>query len=195
MKLSLIAICALLAARAVAFGDPAVVKAKVEEPVVPELMGGCSLKCGFAWSVEVQPATGARPSMVKVLSDESPETAWIAANGTSGVGTKLKIAFPKKLVAEVEGEVPFYGLDLINGDWKSEEQWKVQGRVKKVRLSYNGKPLRDVVFADSRRWQRVTFPDIFVHSGDSLTLEILEIYPGEKGAGAAISEVVLQGAH
>ena len=41
----------------------------------------------------------------------------------------------------------------------------------------------------------MTFPDVFVRSGDSMTFEILEIYPGEKGAGVAITELVLQGAH
>ena len=67
--------------------------------------------------------------------------------------------------------------------------------MKRVRLYYNGKAFCDVAFADSRRWQRLSFPDILVHSGDSMTMEILEIYPGENGAGAAITELVLQGAH
>lgn len=171
------------------------IKAKVEEPVLPELMGGCSLRCGFPWSVEVQAAAGLKPVTVRVLNDENAETAWASPDGASGVGMKLKLVFPKKLRPEVEGQVPLYGLDLINGDWKTEGQWKTRGRVKRARLFYNDQPLREVLFADSRRWQRFTFPDIMVRSGDSLTLEILEIYPGEKGAGAALSEIVLQGAH
>lgn len=67
--------------------------------------------------------------------------------------------------------------------------------MKKARLFYNDKPFRDVVFADSRRWQRLEFPDIMVRSGDSMKLEILEIYPGEKSAGAAIAAIVPQGGH
>jgi hypothetical protein len=94
----------------------------------------------------------------------------------------------------MEGNVPFYGVDLINGAWESEEAWKEHGRVKKARLSYNGKVLCEVTFADSRRWQHVTFEDLMVRSGDALTLEILEIYPGTKSP-VAISELVLQGAH
>lgn len=194
LKTSLVVAGLLLCARAFALGDPPTIKAKVEEPVLPELMGGCSLKCGFAWTVEVQ-AGGKAGATTKVLNDESADTAWIAPEGTTGIGTRLRIAFPKKLPAEVEGQTPFYGLDIINGVWKSEEQWKTHGRVKKVRLLYRDKPFRDVIFADSRRWQRLEFPDFMVRSGDSLTLEILEVYPGEKGRGAAISEVVLQGAH
>jgi hypothetical protein len=166
---------------------------KVEEPALQETMGGCSLKCAFGWNVEVQAPAG-KPRPIKTLNDENAETAWVADNGTSGVGVKFRFIFPKKLIAELEG-TPFYGLDLINGVWKTEQEWKAHGRVKRVRLYYNDKPLCDVVFADSRRWQRLSFPDIFVHSGDSMTMEILEIYPGDNGAGAAITELVLQGAH
>ncbi|MEZ0254986.1 MAG: hypothetical protein ACAI37_06890 [Chthoniobacter sp.] len=170
-----------------------VVKAKVEEPVLQELMGGCSLKCAFAWGVEVQ-VPGARPAALKVLNDDNAESAWIVSDGASGKGVKFKFLFPKKLTAELQ-DTPLYGLDLINGVWKSEEIWKAHGRVKKARLYYNDKPFLDVVFADSRRWQRLSFPDIFVHSGDSMTFEILEVYPGTNGSGAAITEIVLQGAH
>lgn len=34
-----------------------------------------------------------------------------------------------------------------------------------------------------------------VHSGDSMALQILEFYPGEKSTAIAISELVVQGAH
>ncbi len=187
------AILALLHGPALA--APPVIKAKVEEPVLQELMGGCSLKCGFAWRVEMQSAAGQKPVAVKVLNDENADTAWVAPEGVSGVGVKLRLLFPKKLRKEEEGQIPLYGLDLINGDWKTEEQWRARGRVKRVRLYYNEKPFREVVFADSRRWQRLTFDDIMIRSGDSLTLEILEVYPGEKGAGAGLAEIVLQGAH
>ena len=84
---------------------------------------------------------------------------------------------------------------MIDGVWKTEERWKAHGRVKKARLYYNDKAFLDVHFADTRRWQRQSFPDILVHSGDSMAFEILEVYPGEKGSGAAITEIVLQGAH
>jgi len=226
-KLPLSMMFAMLVMRAMAGSDPAVIKAKVEEPVLQELMGGCSLKCAFAWGVEIEaappappatpkptgwfafwqkqipaptPAPAAKPTpppkpmKTKVLNDDSAETAWTAPDGTSGVGVKFKFVFPKKLIPELEG-TPLYGLDLINGNWKTEELWKANGRVKKARLYYNDKPFRDLTFADSRRWERISFPDIEVHSGDSMTFEILEIYPGEKGVGAAISEIVLQGAH
>ena len=170
-------------------------KVNVEEPVLEELMGGCSLRCAFRWSVEVI-GEGGKPKPVKTLNDESAQSAWIAdpPPRKSGIGVRLRLVFPKKLPKELEGATPIYGLDLINGHWKTEELWKQHGRIRKARLFYNERPLGDITFADSRRWQRVIIPDTFVHSGDSMTLEILEIYPGE-GAGMAVSELVLQGAH
>ncbi len=171
------------------------VKAVVEEPVLEELMGGCSLKCAFRWSVELAGA-GGKPTALKVLNDESAQTAWVAElpPAKSGIGTKLRLLFPKKLAPEEEGTAPVYGIDIINGHWKTEALWKLHGRVRKARLFYNDRAVCDITFADSRRWQRVMFADVFVRSGDFMTLEILEIYPGDE-AGLAISEIVLQGAH
>jgi hypothetical protein len=67
--------------------------------------------------------------------------------------------------------------------------------VKKARLYYNSRPLYFVEFADTRRWQEVVFDDIMVRHGDSMTLEILEVWPGTKSQSVAITEIVLQGAH
>ncbi len=172
------------------------IKADVEEPVLEELMGGCSLKCAFRWHVEAVPAKSGKAKPVKALNDESAQTPWTAphASKKGKVGTKLRLVFPKKLPAEIEGETPVYGLDIINGYWKSEELWSEYARVKKVRLYYNNKPLCDVAFADTRRWQRSLFPDQMVRSGDSMMIEILEVYPGKRQE-VAISELVLQGAH
>jgi hypothetical protein len=165
-------------------------KLKVAEPVLEELMGGCSMKCSFAWSVEV--VTGGKRAATKLLNDESATSAWTA---TAGQETPVfHFAFPKRLPKEMEAQVPFYGLDFINGHWATEEQWQQHARIRKARLLYNGELMGVLNFADSRRWQRVSFDDIMVRSGDVLTLEVLEVYPG-KGGGLALSEVVLQGAH
>ena len=195
MKIHLLKPLAAFLFLAAARANPPSIRAKVDEPALQETMGGCSLKCAFGWGVEIQAACGQKPAATKKLNDENAETAWIAADGTTGIGAKLKLVFPKKLASEIEGNTPLYGLNIINGAWVTEQQWKAHARVKTARLYYRDKPFADVSFADSRRWQRVTFPDIFVHSGDSMTFEILGIYPGEKGAGVAITEIVLEGAH
>lgn len=183
-------------ALAVATAAPAVpaVKAKTEEPVLEELLSGCSLRCSFRWTVEVVTGAAEQGKVIKTLNDENAQTAWIASDVNGGVGTRFRLAFPKKLPAEMEGATPVYGIDLINGYWKTDELWEQHARLKKARLYYNGKPFRDVQFADSRRWQRLTFPDFFVKSGDSMTLEVLEVHPG-KGGPLALTEIVLEGGH
>ncbi len=100
----------------------------------------------------------------------------MADNGTSGLGVKFRFIFPKKLIAELEG-TPFYGLDLINGVWKTEQEWKAHGRVKRVRLYYNDKPLCDVVFAGCRRCATLEASWIFSYIRATLmTMEILAGY-------------------
>lgn len=173
-------------------GDLPILKPAVGTPVVPELMGGCSMKCAFPWTVEAAGSKSAQPAKVTVLNDEKPSPPWISANG---VGARITFFFPKKIPSEMEDNTPFYGLDVVNGDWSTEEAWKNAARVKKARFYYNGQALYDVLFADTRHWQHFSFDDIMVHSGDRLTLEILEIYPGAKAGRLAISEIVLQGAH
>jgi hypothetical protein len=167
------------------------IQAEVAEPVLEELLGGCSLRCAFTWHVEVtEPEGSASPE--PPLNDESAQTAWIASATGAGVGAKFRFVFPEKLTRE-QDRTPVYGLDVINGHWKSEALWRQHARLKKVRLYYKKKAIADVEFADSRRWQRVLFPDIYVRARDYLTVEVLEIYPATKGL--AISEFVLEGAH
>ena len=170
---------------------PGLSRAVKAEPVVEELMGGCSLQCAFDWTVEVQMPGTQRYVPLPAVRDESADNGWVA--GGDGVGAIFRIGFPKKRSPELE-ETPVYGLDIVNGLWKTEELWKEHARLKKVRLHYKGKPFRDLLFPDTRRWVQAEFPDIFIRSGDVIFMEVLEVYPGRSGK-LAISELVLQGAH
>jgi hypothetical protein len=187
MRRLLLILCLVLPRLAAA--DPQLIQSVVEHPVVPELMGGCSMRCAFPWeTAAILP--GQSPTPVYTLDDNDKDTAW-----TDGVvGAKLTFAFPKKLPKELNG-TPFYGFDIANGDIKTDDTFKEYGRVKKVRLFYNGRAFADVALADSRRWQTVSFDDIMAGQGDVFSMQILEVYPGNKYATAAITELILQGAH
>lgn len=65
-----------------------ILKARVGQPVLQELMGGCSLKCAFPWEVEVAPAGGAAACSVFATNDDDATTAWID-DGSTSIGTKL----------------------------------------------------------------------------------------------------------
>jgi len=178
-----------LALPRLAAADPQLIQAQVGHPVVPELMGGCSLRCAFPWeTAAILP--GRSPVPVYTLDDNDADTAWTDAV----IGAKLTFQFPKKLPKELN-DTPFYGFDFADGDIKSDATFKQYGRVKKVRLFYNGRAFADVAFSDTRRWQEVSFDDIMARQGDVFSMQILDIYPGSKYPTAAITELILQGAH
>jgi hypothetical protein len=191
MKLCRIAVLLWFPCSLLASGLPTI-KAKVAEPVLQELMGGCSLACAFPWETfAIMP--GKSPQPVYKLNDSDASTAWIDPN--LSVGTRLAFHFPKKLPKEMDGNIPFYGFDLVNGYIKSDDLFASYSRMKRAELFYNGKPVCYVNFADSKRWQHVNFDDIFAHQGDVFSVQILEIYPGKKFPNVAITQLVLQGAH
>jgi hypothetical protein len=167
------------------------IKAVVGQPVLQKLMGGCSMRCAFPWTTSAL-VTGKSPQIVYTLDDSDASTAWIDPNPT--IGTKLQFQFPAKLPAELNG-TPFYGFDLASGVIRPLEAFKNYARIKKAKLFYNGKALYYVVFGDTYRWQHVNFEDIMANQGDSMILEILEVYPGTKSPNAAVTEIILQGAH
>ena len=187
MRRVLLILCLLLPAMAKA--DPPLIDAVVAHPVVPELMGGCSLKCAFPWQTFAE-LPGQSPTPVYTLDDNDKDTAWTDAV----IGAKLIFQFPKKLPKELN-DTPFYGFDFADGDIKTDETFPEYGRVKKVRLFYNGHPFADILFADTRRWQEVSFDDIMARQGDVFSMQILDVYPGTKYKTAAITELILQGAH
>ncbi len=160
------------------------IRASPGPPVVQELMGGCSLTCSFPWNAE------ASNEKLAALNDSEAGTAWTGAR----VGDMLVFQFPKDLPRELNG-TPFYGIDLANGRQRPAAAFAEYGRIKSLRLSHNGKPVHTIHWDDTRRWQQAEFDDIFLNVGDTLSLEILEIYPGTKFPTAAITEIVLQGAH
>ena len=162
-------------------------KAKIGPPVIDELMGGCSLTCAFPWNAVTVDSDASKTS---ALNDSSSSTAWTSAR----VGDRLVFKFPANLPRELNG-TPFYGVDIANGRIRPESGFKDLGRVKTIRLFHNNQPLYTIQLADTRRWQKASFPDVYLNIGDTLALEILEIYPGKTASTAAITEVVLQGAH
>jgi hypothetical protein len=167
--------------------DAAEIKPEIGTPVIDDLMGGCSLTCSFPWSAMTE---GDRESKIAAVNDSLSATAWTEAR----VGDRLKFQFPANLPRELNG-TPFYGVDFANGAVKPLREFSAYGRLKKVLLRHNGRAVHTFRLADNWRWQHFTFPDIFLNVGDTLELEILEIYPGKKHPTAAITEIVLQGAH
>src|SRR5688500_8139442 len=103
---------------------------EVGEPGLEERMGGCSMRCTFAGTVGVSQGNSA--TTTKALNDEKATSAWIGVQAADL--PTFRFAFPKRLPREMEAQVPFYGIDVINGHWASEEQWQQHARIRRARL-------------------------------------------------------------
>jgi hypothetical protein len=188
MRRAVLLLCLVLPSLALA--DPPLIQSVVNHPVVPELMGGCSMRCAFPWTTNAILPGQSAEIPVYTLDDNDKDTSW----NDAVVGAKLFFAFPAKLPSVLNG-TPFYGFDIANGDIHTSQTFREYGRIKKVRLFYNGHVFADVQLADSMRWQNVSFDDIMAGQGDVFSMQILEVYPGNKYPTAAITELILQGAH
>ncbi len=179
---------ALLGCGALHAQNVAELRARTGKPVIQEMLGGCSLTCAFPWQAFARSSNSA--GGVSALNDADAFTAWTNAR----VGDRLVFKFPPDLPRELNG-TPFYGIDIANGRLHPEGSFQGFGRIKTIRLLHNGHTLYVIHLADTRRWQHVTFPDVALNIGDTLAVEVLDIYAGRTESTAAITEIVLQGAH
>jgi hypothetical protein len=164
---------------------------KVGDPVLQELMGGCSLRCAFFWETWA----GSSRKMLKPASefcDDDATTSWISP--TPGPGEIIQFRIPKKLPKDCR-DTPFYGINIANGVIRTLEEFHGYARVKTMTLLVDKKPVAHLHLADTWRWQDFHFEDIQLNEGDLIELTIDEIYPGKTSQQPGITEIVLQGAH
>ena len=171
--------------------SPPLLKPKVGEPFLQDLMGGCSLRCAFFWET----LAGSSVSTLKPASelcDDDAMSAWISP--TSGPGEIIQFRIPKKLPKDCR-DTPFYGITIANGVIRTLEEFRGFARVKTMTLLVNKKPIARLYLADTWRRQDFHFPDILLNQGDLIELSIDEITPGKTSQYPGITEIVLQGAH
>ena len=120
--------------------------------------------------------------------DFSHESVW--ATKGKGIGESLTYTF--------EGKCPrITTVKILNGHVKSEEAWKANSRVKKLRVWYNDKPYAILALEDSRSLQ--SFDVGILGYNDSskpdwtLKFEVLEVYPGTKYGDTVIAELYFDG--
>jgi hypothetical protein len=88
------------------------------------------------------------------------------------------------------------GIRLTNGYTRSEAAWRENGRVRTLRVEWNGTPQQIIDLQDSMYPQHARFnPSIHIKQGDRLRFVITAVYPGSKYSDTAISDMTLSGAH
>jgi len=181
----------LMVTRLFGGSSPPDLHSRIGSPVLPQLMGGCSLRCAFFWETWA----GVSPDSLKPASefcDDDATTSWISP--APGPGEIIQFRIPKKLPKDCK-DTPFYGITIADGVIRTLEEFRGHARVKSMTLFVNKKPIARLHLADTWRWQDFHFPDISLNQGDLIELTIDEIYPGKTSQRPGITEIVLQGAH
>jgi hypothetical protein len=161
----------------------------------------CSWYCGGGQDTNsassfLKPFKGISYS-AKNIHDLSYRTAWIEGVKGYGVGEYVTYHFPPQNPRITE-------IIVVNGYVKSEQAWKDNSRVKKLKMYIDNKPFAILNLADSREEQSFKFDPIGYGDREdweklqsrpwwTMKFEIMEVYKGEKYDDTAITEIYFDG--
>jgi len=160
----------------------------------------CSLGCAMGWHTKVSSslkAQGKNNYDVRNIDDFRVNTAWVAGNKGYGIGETITYTFTKEDFdkAKIGNRINFNGFLILNGYCKNKKVWKENSRVKRIRISHNEEVIFEAILHDSMNLQEIAFGNVYLKPGDTVTVTILDIYPGTKYQDTAISELIPTGAH
>lgn len=164
-----------------------------ENEVLSHFYGpGCSWYCGGEVLPPQASSTLSERYSASQAHDFSIISAWVEGVDGNGEGEYLLYSFP--------GSCPrITSVLILNGYTKTDATWRANGRVKKIRMYYDGKPYAILNLEDTRSLQRFDV-GVLGHRKDAeppsvwtLKFEILEVYPGEKYQDTAITELYFDG--
>jgi len=117
------------------------------------------------------------------ILDDNPTTAWVEGNVDYGIGEFLEF---KDWTVMGNGAI-----SILNGYQSSKTAWENNSRVKKFKISINGKDIGTLVLADVMGVQTFNLPAsaLKAMSAGVLRLTIIEVYPGLKYKDTAISGI------
>lgn len=190
-KVLLLVVCA-----SSSWAAPKVIKGQVNAEVTTQEQyddGPSQHACGNA--VVVSASSSLKPEgkityEAAHLVDGKLKSAWSEGAEDVGVGTTFafKVGPPDTSRASFEG-----GFHVFNGYGASAAVWKKNARVKKLKVSLNGKEVATVELEDTMALQTVLLTDAFprqLKEGDVLQFELVEVYPGSKYKDTVLSEFV-----
>ncbi|MEP2773511.1 MAG: hypothetical protein ABJH05_15270 [Fulvivirga sp.] len=163
--------------------------------------GGCSWYCGGGQDTQTASseltAQGNSTYSVKNAHDLSYETAWVEGVSGYGVGEYIEYHFKPENPRITE-------IIIVNGYVKSDNAWKNNSRVKKLKVYIDNKQHAILALEDSKAEQhfkvdpvgygdREDFELLKKKPGFTMKFEILEVYPGLKWDDTAITEIYFDG--
>ena len=151
--------------------------------------GGCSWYCGGG-NYKIKASSSLNDSYkAEFANDLSYKTAWVEGKKDEGIGEYLEYYFKNDSPRITE-------IIISNGYMKSEETWKNNNRVKKLKLYVNGVPFGILNLKDSRTDQYFSVGTLGHNKNGTdliLKFEILEVYKGNKYNDTAITEIYFDG--
>jgi len=162
---------------------------------------GCSWYCGG--DTDSLSATSSLKNsgnityLAENIHDLSYETAWV--EGAIGYG------FGESITYRFKPENPLITkIIIVNGYVKSEQIWRENSRVKKLKMYVNEEPFAILNLEDSRAEQTFTFKPLGTADTKdwdemkalpkwTIRFEIVEVYIGDKYDDTAISEIYFDG--
>ena len=151
--------------------------------------GGCSWYCGGG-NYKIKASSSLNDSYkAEFANDLSYKTAWVEGKKDEGIGEYLEYYFKNDSPRITE-------IIISNGYMKSEETWKNNNRVKKLKLYVNGVPFGILNLKDSRTDQYFSVVTLGHNKNGTdliLKFEILEVYKGNKYNDTAITEIYFDG--
>ena len=151
--------------------------------------GGCSWYCGGGnYKIKASSSLG-DSYKAEFANDLSYKTAWVEGKKDEGIGEYLEYYFKNDSPRITE-------IIISNGYMKSEETWKNNNRVKKLKLYVNGVPFGILNLKDSRTDQYFSVGTLGHNKNGTdliLKFEILEVYKGSKYNDTAITEIYFDG--
>ena len=151
--------------------------------------GGCSWYCGGGnYKIKASSSLGVSYK-AEFANDLSYKTAWVEGKKDEGIGEYLEYYFKNDSPRITE-------IIISNGYMKSEETWKNNNRVKKLKLYVNGVPFGILNLKDSRTDQYFSVETLGHNKNGTdliLKFEILEVYKRRKYNDTAITEIYFDG--
>ena len=151
--------------------------------------GGCSWYCGGGnYKIKASSSLG-DSYKAEFANDLSYKTAWVEGKNDEGIGEYLEYYFKNDSPRITE-------VIISNGYMESEETWKNNNRVKKLKLYVNGVPFGILNLKDSRTDQYFSVGTLGHNKNGTdliLKFEILEVYKGSKYNDTAITEIYFDG--
>ncbi|MCV9933612.1 hypothetical protein OIU80_15105 [Flavobacterium sp. LS1R47] len=166
---------------------------EVVESMWDVIDGGCSWYCsGGNYKIKASSTLNSEKDtkyQAKNANDLSYQTAWVEGKPDEGIGEYLEYSFYNKSPRITQ-------IIISNGYVKSDAAWKNNNRVKKLRLSINGKAFGILNLEDSKNDQIFDL-GTFGHNKNGtdliLKFEIAEVYKGDKFNDTAITEIYFDG--